>query len=106
MKSGAGTPSTGANSTISKPTKVFSSITLLTNVITSYEYNPPGSGVPVDGIIEGSKTSKSIVKQTSSPNWSSTSSIQFEVELMRYISKKLSSFTNGNSTESILRIPT
>src|SRR5690554_7922422 len=106
MKSGAGTPSTGANSTISKPTKVFSSITFLTNVIKSYQYIPPGSGVPVEGIIDGSKTSKSIVKYTSSPSWSSTSSIQSGDELMRYISKKLSSLTKGNSTESILRIPT
>jgi hypothetical protein len=60
-KSGALFLGSGHNSTTSKPTMFFLLDTALNNAKTSYHNNPPGSGVPVEGMIEMSKTSKSIV---------------------------------------------
>ena len=54
----------GHNSTISNPTIFFSLKTCFKKSNVSYQSKPPGSGVPVLGIIEGSKASKSNVINT------------------------------------------
>ncbi len=60
-KSGALFAGDGHSSTTSKPTTFLFLVTSLRKCISSKYSGPPGSGVPVDGISEGSKTSRSIV---------------------------------------------
>jgi len=61
IKSGDLFVSDGHNSTTSKPTTFLFLITSLRKWISSKYSGPPGSGVPVEGIIDGSNTSRSIV---------------------------------------------
>lgn len=48
------------SSTISKATTLHFSKTFFNNSKVGYHCKPPGSGVPVEGAIDGSKASKSI----------------------------------------------
>ena len=58
------------------PPRVRCSHTALSRASTPYHRIPPGSGVPVEGMIDGSKTSRSIVMYTRSPSAATTRSIQ------------------------------
>src|SRR5439155_981 len=60
-KVGATCPGIGDSSTTSHPTTVRRSITRRSSARASYHDNPPGSGVPVAGMMAGSKPSTSIV---------------------------------------------
>ena len=51
MKLGATLPGIGLSSTMASPTTFFFSITRLSSDSPSYQLNPPGSGVPVAGMI-------------------------------------------------------
>jgi len=64
-KSGATMPGRGASSTMSKPRMVQDWATFFSRDKTSFQNRPPGSGVPVAGMSEGSRTSRSIVTKTS-----------------------------------------
>ena len=66
----------GDNSTISHPTTRRAEITARSTARSSYQLRPPGSGVPVAGIIAGSRPSTSIVMYTVSPSVRTTLSIQ------------------------------
>jgi len=58
---GATIPGIGASSTRSQPTTWRVSITRRNSARISYHDSPPGSGVPVAGMIAGSSPSQSIV---------------------------------------------
>ena len=55
-------PSAGRSSTTSKPTTRLDRATRLSRRLTGYQSSPPGSGVPTEGITEGSSTSRSTVR--------------------------------------------
>ena len=58
-KSGAATPGVGSSSITSKPMMFFVSAVRLRIRSTSYHPIPPGSGVPTEGMMDGSKASRS-----------------------------------------------
>ena len=96
----------GANSTMSKPRMFFLSKTSLKYRIVVFQSKPPGSGVPVAGIMEGSNTSRSMVRYTLSVRRSMDLFIQSVSPYISSAKKQCSTFRYGSSELSMLLMPT
>ena len=91
---------------MSKATTLHFLNTFLSSFKVGYHCKPPGSGVPVEGAMEGSKASKSIVIYTLPVTFSNTSLIQFSLLAISWAKKTLLWGKYCFSSASIERIPT